>query len=405
MKSKHIFWPLIVMVVSIAAVWLIFNNKPTARQFPQPPAQKLRTEVMQPVGQSHRVWVPSHGVVQPKNQSLVIAQVSGAVTRVADAFRDGAFFVRGDELLVIDDADYRAQLVIAQAELKLAESNLADERARAEQALKDWRDLGNSKKPPALVAREPQLNSALSAVDSARAKVLQAELNLQRTRITAPFDGRVLSLDVNVGQVVGNGTTLGSIYAVDAAEVRLPLLQKDLAHLKLPEIYRDQAQHNANAPIPVRLQAVIGNKTHQWMARLTRVEGTIDAQTRQLYVVAEVEDPYRFRDDGTPPLKMGQFVTAQIRGEELHDVVVLPRAAVSADNTIYLISDDVLERTEITPLWSDAKQVIIAHSFTDNQRIGITPLGDVVSGTRVEIIDPHAASEDTATHATQGARP
>jgi len=386
MQKKQVIYSLAIAVLSMVIVWFIMNNKPEARKNKKPPAQKLRTEVMKPTPVNYTVWVPSFGVVQPKTQSLVIAQVSGQIVEVSDKFRDGAFFEKGDTLLVIDDADYQAQLTIAQAELKQNEFAYEDEKARSQLAIKEWYKLGNKKEPPSLVARKPQLNSTLSGLEASQAKVVQAKLNLHRSKIIAPFAGRVLNLSVNVGQVVNNGTTLGSIYAVDSAEIRLPIQQKHLSHIDLPETYRDTSSKPA-AKIPVKISAEIGNKTHLWNGNIARVEGTIDSQTRQLYIVAEVNDPYKFRQDGTPPLKIGQFVNVLIQGHELSDVVVLPRTAVTPSGNINVIDEGILKRVAIIALWKDDEHVIIKNEFNQSQQISITPLGDIVSGTRVEIFD------------------
>ena len=385
MLKKQVLAPLLILIISCSVVWYIMNNKPEARKNNKPPAQKLRTEIMKPVSENYTVWVPSFGVVQPKTQSLVIAQVSGQIVEVSDKFRDGAFFEKGDTLLVIDDADYQAQLTIAQAELKQNEFTYEDEKARSALAVKEWYKLGNKKEPPSLVARKPQLNSSLSSLEASRAKVLQAKLNLRRSKIIAPFAGRVLNLEVDVGQVVNNGSTLGSIYAVDSAEIRLPIQQKLISHIDLPEIYRDSASEPTL--IPVKISAEIGNKTHLWNGNIARVEGTIDSQTRQLFVVAEVKDPYKFRQDGTPPLKIGQFVNVLIKGHELNNVVVLPRSAVTPAGNINVIEDGILQRVAVTDLWKDNKQIVIKNDFSEKQYISISPLGDVVSGTKVEFYD------------------
>lgn len=396
MNLKRILLPLIILLTTVVLVWYIFVSKPVAKRFDEKPSHKLRTEVMAPASEDYQVWVPSYGIIKPKTQSLVIAQVSGQVLKVSDRFREGAFFEAGEVLLEIDDADYQAQLTIAQAELRQAEFTLEDEKARSVMALNDWKKLGNTTPPPSLVAREPQMNSALSVMEASRAKVHQAQLNLNRTKVIAPFAGRVLNLDVNVGQVVNNGTTLGTVYAVDEVEVRLPLKQSDLVHLKLPESYRDLATQASEAKIPVKLMATMGGKTHSWDGELVRVEGTIDAQTRQLYVVVVVKDPYKFREDGTPPLKIGQFVNALIKAETLEDVVVLPRAAVSSANHINVISNDVLNRVPIEPLWMNDSHVVISNQFEAGQLISTTPLGDVVSGTAVQIIKEGAVQSNEA---------
>jgi RND family efflux transporter MFP subunit len=302
-----------------------------------------------------------------------------------------SIFEKGDTLLVIDDSDYRAQLTIAQAELKQAEFTYEDEKARSELAIKNWRSQGSKKEVPALVARTLQVKSSLSSLEATRAKLAQARLNLKRSKITAPYAGRVLNLDVDVGQVVNNGSTLGSIYAVDSAEIRLPIQQKHLSQIDLPEIYRDSSTRPEL--IPVKISAEIGNKTYLWNGNIARVEGTIDSQTRQLFVVAEVKDPYKFREDGTPPLKIGQFVNVLIQGHELNNVVVLPRKSVTPSGNINVIEDGILQRVAVTDLWKDDKNIVIKNDFNDNQHISISPLGDVVSGTRVEFFDKNKSKK------------
>ena len=379
-----------IVVVTVSLVWFIFNNKPTAKKKDAPKAQSIKVEAISPISEKYQIWVPSYGIVQPKTQSQLIAQISGQVIKVSDQFREGAFFSKGDELLVIDDADYLAALAIAKAELKQAEFTYQEEVASAELAVKDWYKLGNKKEPPSLVAREPQLNSALFGLEANKAKVIQAELNFKRTKIIAPFDGRVLSLDVNVGQVVNNGSILGSVFATDAVEVRLPIKQNDLAFINLPETYRDVGTVGLADKTQVLLHANIGLKQQNWEAELVRVEGVVDEQTRQIFIVVEVNDPYKFVSQESSPLKVGQFVNARIQGVEIDNTIVLPRSAVSASNTINVINNGVLQRKSIQPLWQDETNIIINNEFDSNQKISITPLNDSVSGTQVEILDPNS---------------
>lgn len=392
MINRKAVLPFLLLAITLCLVWFIFNNKPKAQKFRKTPIQKIRTTAIKPLQQSYTVWIPTFGVVQPKNQSLMIAQVSGKVTAVSDHFRDGAFFEKGDLLLSIDDTDYQAQLTIAEAELKQAEFSYEDEKARSKQAVKDWYKLGNKASPPTLVSRELQLNSSQSNLQASIAKVQQAQLNLDRTKVYAPYAGRVLDLNVNIGQVVNSGSTLGQIYAVDSAEVRLPLKAHQLHHIDLPETYRDNT--NNNSALLAQFSIESAGKNYQWQANINRVEGTIDTQTRQLYVVAEIEDPYGSRQDGSPPVKIGQFINAMIKGNELKNVVLLPHSAVYSDNYINIINDGVLQRHTIEPLWEDDRHVIIAHEFTEQQMIASTPLGDVISGTAVEIVEPNITSKN-----------
>ena len=148
-----------------------------------------------------------------------------------------------DEALVeLDPADYQAALTGARARLARAEAALAQEEARAKQAKLNWEDIGYDEEPSDLVLRVPQLKEARANVDAALADLDQATRNLERTKIRAPFDGRVQARIVGLGQSVGAGTPLGEVFATDYAEVRLPLTPRQLAFIKLPDQRRRPAR-------------------------------------------------------------------------------------------------------------------------------------------------------------------
>lgn len=155
-----------------------------------------------------------------------------------------------------------------------------------------------------------------------------------------------------MGQVVSNGTTLAEIYADDYVEVRLPIRNEDLAFIDLPEAYREDAADMSRDELPeVILSAEIGGQESQWKGRVVRVAGALDARSKQLFVVAHVDDPHARRGDGTPPLRIGLFVEARIKGHLLEDVFVLPPQTVRASDEVVLIDDESrMERRAVRPL-------------------------------------------------------
>ena len=152
------------------------------------------------------------------------AHGGGQIVAVSDSFREGGFFDQGDELLRIDPRDYEIAVTVAEAELASAKAALAEEQARARIAERDWQQFGGDRSAASrTMLREPQLAAAQAAVKAAAAQLARARLDLERTRITAPYAGRVLEQNVDIGQYVTTGTELARIYATDYAEVRLPL--------------------------------------------------------------------------------------------------------------------------------------------------------------------------------------
>ena len=292
---------------------------------------------------------------------------------------------------------------VAQANLEQARSTLAEEEARATQARRDWDRLGESGEPGALVLRKPQLAGARAVVSSADAKLFQAKINLERTIIRAPYAGRVLEQSVDVGQYVSPGNTLARVYAVDYAEVRLPLTNRQLEFVDIPEIYRSDSPDGRSAGPAVRLTARIGSKVHAWDGHVVRAEGSIDTQSRQLFVVAQVDDPYGKGPAGRPPLKVGQFVEAEIEGHTLEDVFVIPRAALRVGVEVLLVGEHGrLENRVVEVIWSDDEHSVVANGLAPGERLVLTPLGADMSGVEVRARPLGAPLERSETPYTGG---
>jgi RND family efflux transporter MFP subunit len=223
-----------------------------------------------------------------------------------------------------------------------------------------------------LVLRGPQVKRATANVASAQARLENAKLNLERTSIQAPYAGRILTKNADVGQYISPGNQLAKVYAVDFAEVRLPLTETQLTFLDLPEIYRGEQPNFRDGP-NVTLSSHVADKTHEWVGRITRAEGSFDTRTRQLFVIAQVRDPYGRNEDGKPPLKVGSFVKAKIRGKVLHDVYVVPRRLLR-ENTFVLTVDDnnLLRRKTVNIVWQNDKSLVVDKGLEHGDRIVLT---------------------------------
>jgi len=304
---------------------------------------------------------------------------------VAPDFVAGGFFQKGEVLLQIDPSDYEAGLKRAEAALASREAKLADETARSEQALKDWVNMGKEGQPSDLGLRKPQLADARANVSAAEADVQKARRDLERTRITVPYDGLVRQKAVDIGQYVTPGTRLGVTFAIDTAEVRLPLTNNDLHYLELPS-ETDVINKNKSFP-PVILSSESGTGTNEWQARIIRTEGVVDETSRVIYAVAQVVDPYGVLGKSHQrELKIGTFVNAEIEGLPADNVVVLPRYVLRADHTILIANaDNELEIVPVTVLRAEPKKVYLSAGIEGGARVVITTLDAPVPGTRLAI--------------------
>jgi len=374
---------LIVLSIVIVVVMVgIAQGKRPERKESGPPA--LVVDAVPARVESLNLSVYSQGAVEPRTETTLVAEVSGQVVSVSANFIAGGFFRKGEVLLQIDPSDYETALLRAEATLAAREAQRADQQARSEQALKDWNNLGREGEPSDLVLRKPQLAEARAAVQAAEAELQQARRNLERTRIKVPYDGLVRSKQVDVGQFVAPGTPLAVTFAVDYAEIRLPLSTNDLAYLDLPSATRlDQAQR-----VPVTLSADTASGRRQWQAEIVRTEGVVDERSRVVYAVAEVPDPYGVLGRNTQPeLKMGTFVRAEIEGRRADDVVVLPRSVLQDGNTVLVA--DAERKLEIRPvevLRSEPKTVYISDGLADGEWVVTTSFDAPIPGTQLSII-------------------
>lgn len=344
-----------------------------------------QVEVVELQPQDYVVEVTSRGTVSPRTQSTLVAEITGRITEVSNRLREGGFFEPGDLLVSIDPRDYESAMTIARAELAQQKLSLNQEQARSQQANDDWQRLGSGSKASDLVLRKPQLSSSRAAVSAADARLKQARTDLDRTRIEAPYAGRVLEKKVDVGQYVRSGEVLASIYAIDYVEVKLPLSATQLEQLQLPEHYRGENPDNSANPA-VTLIRRSGSTEHQWQGQIVRSTGAIDTRSRQQFVVAQVDNPYARDENGRPPLKMGSFVEAKISGKTFKNVFVIPRSALHEGRDILLAVDGKLKRQAVDIIWSQGNEVIVS-GLQAGVKLIITPPAYAVDGGAITIKD------------------
>lgn len=376
--------PAVILGILVLIAVLIKLNPPEAPQRRGPSGPQMTVETQSVATRAYTVVLESYGTVQPRTRSVLIAQVGGQIVSVNPNVRDGGFFEKGDVLATIDSRDYEADVRISSASLMDSRQALAEAEARTEQAREDWARLGNSGEPSDLVLRLPQLEAAKARVISAESSLQKTELDLERTNIVAPFAGRILRKLVDVGQVVGTNTQLAEIYATDNVEIRLPLRNRDLPYINLPESYRyNKTVEDAGGEVEIISQ--LGDAA-SWKAELVRTESAIDETARQLHVIAMIEDPYGEQVDGRVPLKIGQYVTARLEGKTLSDALVIPNSTIYQGTYVYVVEDDVLRRRDIDIAWQNDSEALVSSGIAPGDALVTTALGQVTSGIRVSIL-------------------
>lgn len=371
--------PLFVLLGGFAVAALLIATGP--RVEPRPPVVEAPlVRVLTASPETIQLSVSTHGTVAPRSESELIPEVSGRVTWVSPDLVSGGFFSQGEPLLRIEALDYEVELEQARARLARAESDLANARtAHARQI-----DLA-AQQASSEAQRDDAINR-LRVAEAAKRETLgslaKAERNLARTEILAPYDGRVRSERVDVGQFVNRGAIVATIYAIDFAEVRLPIPDAELAYLDLPLVY-DEGE--TSKPIAVTLRARFAGQEHEWQAEVVRTEGELDAQTRMVNVVARVPEPYA-RIEGKPPLSVGLFVEAEISGREVRNIVVLPRSALRGGDRVLIVdADERLRFRAVDVLRVSRDQVLVQGGLEDGDRVCVSPLEIAMEGMLVRV--------------------
>ena len=384
MKTKKIL-PVLIIVFASAAAWALVNARPeVATASIAPPA--LLVDVVQARRNPVTFSVQSQGSVAPRTQTTLVAEASGQIVEVSPAFVSGGFFRKDDVLVRIDPRNYESVVKRARAAVARAETQLATETATASYAKEDYARLQrlnpNTGPASALALRKPQLSAAMAELQSAQADLEKAEGDLDRTVIRAPYDGLVRQKIADVGQYVNVGSQLAMTFAIDIAEVRLPITQNDLQYLDLTKL-------RAGLPLEVVLQTQLGGETVSWAAVITRSEGVFDADTRVLYLVAQVADPYglqRGAEGAQVPLMMGTFVSAQIAGRPGGDLFVVPRQSIYRGEIIWLVDDDsTIRPARVDVVRADENFFYISDGLTEGDRYCATAVEQPLPGMKVRV--------------------
>lgn len=378
-KPRKLIAPVAVLLIATAIYIALVKTTPslnTTAKDPVPVAVKALTIAPATVD----LVVSSQGNVQPRAETKLVAQVAGEVKTVGPSLLSGAAFTEGDVLLIIDPRDYKIAIDRAQANLERskAEASFAENEAARIQSLYAKELASDTEVQQA----ERLLAVATAGLMDANAALRRAEVDLERTVIKAPFSGRVRSESADIGQFLQKGAHIGTVYATDRLEVRLPLADSQLAYLHPSYANTGVA---GETPASVQLSAEYAGSRQTWEALLTRTEGDISTKSRFLHVIAEVTETV---NDNGVRLPVGLFVEAEIEGRSVDDLVSIPRTALRADNTVMVIDDNnQLHFRDVEVFKLSAEDVLISGGLSAGERINTSPLQFVVEGMPVRVVD------------------
>jgi RND family efflux transporter MFP subunit len=374
-----IFVPISIILVGVSGMMVLLNARPEPQKTPTIERGAL-VRVLKLSHESRQVVVHATGTVEASQRVEIVPQVSGRVEELAKNLVAGGFFRKGELLFRVEDIDYRLAVDRARAAVAKAEFNLAREEGSARVARQEWERLrlDNVEDPHPLVLNEPQLNNARAELVAAGASLQQAEIELERTRIRAPFDSIVMAKNIDLGQYVRAGTGVATVSGTTQAEVIVPLQPDEAGWLEIPA-------HGSKLPgakALIRHQA--GGREYTWEGRVSRSLGIIDPVSRMARLVVVVNDPYNLggsRPANQPALAMGMFVEVNLMGEPLPDVLAVPRRAVHENNMVWVMDEDnFLRMRRIEVLRIEQNEVLVREGLAAGERLVLTNLSGAVEG-------------------------
>ena len=373
-KFKKYTAPILVLALGFGGYMLLLAIKPEPEKREQ--AARPVTVFVEKVSSSTvQLDVVTEGEVRSRVAIDLVAQVSGRVMSVAPAFTEGGNVMPGETLVTIEDIDY--QLALKQASARVAAAQVQVELALADADVAR-KQLRGTKNPSDLALKKPQLAEARAQLLAAEADLQQAQVNLERTRVSLPFKGRIEDTYVDLGQFVSAGTPLGRAFATDKVEVRLPITDDQLASLDLPIGYEAEP----GGGLDIEFSATVAGREHQWQGKLVRLDASIDSSTRLLYALAEVDDPYGTSASGEGmPMAVGLYVNGNIRGRRIEDAIRIPRSALRAGNTVYVVnSDGRLEVRTVQVTHSSPNYAVISEGLSASELVIISTIRNPIPG-------------------------
>jgi len=378
--------PIVVILAGLAGMQIMVHSRAAPKKEVKE-SRGVLVEVKSVTRENLPVVVMGTGTVGSRQEASITPQVNGRVTYLAPGFVVGGLFRKGDLLFRIEDTDYRLAIDGAKAALAKAEFDLATVEGQAHVARIEWErlHLAETKEPSPLVLYEPQLKNARASVDSAKAGLSQAELDLARTSVYAPFPCLVRSEEIDLGQYVTVGKSVATVAGTGAAEIVVPLPLEEMQWITIP---RKGSNGNGSKAL---VKLAVGDQVLTWKGQVVRSLGEVDPRGRMARVVVGVADPYNLQrggDSKRQDLEIGMFADVEIIGKTLSGVFSVPRSALRDGDTVWKMDEEGrLRVTPVTVVRRERDTVILRDGFEEGDMVVLTNISGAAEGMQLRLAE------------------
>lgn len=384
--------PVVVLLIGVAAAVALVQTAPKAKRTPPPKQARLVEVETARIGDAN-IEIEAMGTVVAAQEVVLQSQVSGEVVAVSPELAPGGLFRAGEEILRIDPADYELNVRQKESELATAQSNLQLEQGKQAIARREYELLGETvaKGDSDLVLRKPQLAAAKAQVNMARAALSMAQLNLDRTRIRAPFNAIVRSRSVNVGTRVSPNSQLATLIGTDRYWIELAVPVDQLQWLEIP-----RADRHSGSTLRVYNEAAWGPGVYR-SGRIIRLAGDLEEEGRMARLLVAVDDPLALgaENRAAPALLIDSYVRVVLEGRPLSEVVTLDRSLIRDGDQVWIMGeDDALQIRPVQIRFRGRDVVHISAGIAEGERIVRTDLAAPVAGMALRTGDAGVTQQD-----------
>jgi len=363
---------------ALASAYLLRTAPTTNSEERERPASRVTTLPLKPTKET--IYLEAYGEVIPAARLTVRAEVGGRIVSQHPAMIQGGRIRAGEELFQIDPADYQLALTDAKAALEEARFEVEVEAGRQVIAAEEWQRLQATMPQDmvnrSLVLREPFKRRAQAQFERAENAIEKAQLDLNRTRVTAPFDAIVLNENIEQGQLVSPGGEVCTLVGIDEFHIRASIPMESLQWLRLPN-------HDSNgSKVLVRFENAAENDLNR-DGEVVRILADVDPAGRMARIIIRVSNPMSDLPE-MPPLLLGSFVRLDIKAGSLDNVLTIPRLALREGNRIWTVdANNTLHVHTANILWTRHDNVLIHNDFTPDDKLIISDLPTAIPGMRV----------------------
>lgn len=389
-KFFKLLLPLLIVAAGAFIALTLVRTRPQAARV-APVAVPALVEVLEVRPTTERAVVDGMGTVLAAQQVSIFPEVAGRVVYQNPKLVPGGRFEAGELLIRLDPRDYELAVAQQVSNVERADFELKVEKSRTIVAEREWSSLGEE--PPAgadtigreVALRGPHLRNAVAALDAAKSGLERARLNVERTRIRAPFNGFVQEESIDIGQIVTPQTKLGTLVGTDELWVQVSVPLDRLAWVAIPGVNADQGS-------TVRIVQETDGISLTRTGGIVRLMGDVDPMGRMARLLVAVKDPLGLSlplAERGLPLLVGAYVRVEIDGSELERVFVIPRAALHERDRVFVAdASSKLAIKTVDVVYRREANVVVRSGLQAGDRVITSRLPVVQEGMTLRVREP-----------------